>query len=266
MAVPAALRRPGRDRALLLAGLACVTVVGWLVLAQLSVNMAGMSGPDMAGMPDRLMAPVQPAPSPGYGLTLAMWMAMMAAMMAPATAPAAAAYIALARRRHPDRSPMLATASFVSGYLAAWMGYAALGAVAQSALASATLLTPMSAVANGFVGAAVLTVAGIYQLTPLKRVCVTHCRTPLLQLMARWRDGVGGALRLGLEHGSWCVGCCWALMSLLFVVGIMNLVWMAIVAAFVLVERLTPRRWHLDLVTGVLLTAAGGVVALVAAG
>lgn len=256
--MPARWQGPGRDRLLLLAGLAGVTAAGWLVLARMH---AGMPTTDAAAMPGMPMAP-----GASYGMTLAMWVAMMTAMMAPATGPSASAYLALARRRHPGPGALPATAGFFVGYMAAWLGYAALAAGAQSALARAMLLTPMGTLASAYVAAAVLVAAGAYQLTPLKRTCVTRCRNPLLQLMAGWRDGAGGALRLGLRQGSWCVACCWGLMALMFVVGVMSLAWMAILTAFVLAERLVPARWHLDLVSGLLLVGSGAWMALMAVG
>lgn len=259
--MPALRQWMGRDRAILLAGIAGVAAIGWLVLARMS---AGMTAPDSTAMSGMAMA-APSTPGPGYGITFAMWAAMMAAMMAPATGPGVSAYLALARRR-PGRNPLLAAAAFVAGHLAVWLGYAALGAAAQALLARARLLTPLGAVASAYLASGVLIVAGAYQLTALKRVCVTRCRTPLLQLMNGWRDGVGGALRLGLTQGSWCVACCWALMALVFAVGVMNLGWMAIVALFILAEKLVPAHWHVDLVSGTLLIGAGVWMALLAAG
>lgn len=257
--MPGVLRWLGRDRAILLAAIAAITLVGGLELARLGT---GMSTPIAGAMPGMPMADS----SAGFGATLVMWLVMMTAMMAPATGPGAAAYLALARRRDPRHNPWPATMLFLAGHLAAWLGYALLGAAAQSALAGTGLLTSMGALANGYLSAGALVVAGVYQLTPQKRACITHCRQPLLKLMDAWRDGMGGALALGLGQGSWCVGCCWALMALLFVVGVMNLAWMAIVAAFILAEKLAPARWHLDWIAGVLLIGAGIWLALVATG
>ncbi len=247
----AALQRIGRDRAAVLISLGLVAALGWLVLAQMSVDMAG---PEAAAA---LMTRPPYLPAPGFGMVLAMWATMMAAMMAPATAPSLSAYLALARRRHPAQNTVGVATSFFAGYMGAWLGYAVLGAAAQWALARAALLSPMSASANAYLSAGILIAAGLYQLTPLKRACVARCRSPLLQLMNNWRDGTGGALRLGFAQGSYCVGCCWALMALLFVVGTMNLAWMAIVTIFVLAEKLVPARWHLDAVAGLALVAWG---------
>ena len=240
------------DRAAALTGLALVAALGWLVLARMSVDMAAT---DAAAA---LMTRPQYLPAPGFGMVLAMWATMMAAMMAPATAPSLSAYLALARRRHPAQNTVAAATSFFTGYMGAWLGYAVLGAATQWVLGRTALLSAMGASANAYLSAGILIAAGLYQLTPLKRACVTRCRSPLLQLMNNWRDGRGGALRLGLGQGSYCVGCCWALMALLFVVGTMNLAWMAIVTIFVLAEKLVPARWHLDAVAGLSLVAWAG--------
>jgi predicted metal-binding membrane protein len=260
MATSAQLRR---DRVILLGGLACVSATGWFVLAHMG---AGLAGPHPSAMPGMLMTNPTNGPSPGYGMALAMWAAMMVAMMAPAIAPSLSAYLVLAHRRYPDRSATLAAAGFLAGHFGAWLGYAALAAAAQSALATAMRLTPTGALASPHLASGVLIAAGVYQLTPLKRVCITHCRSPLLQLMGTWRDGGSGALRLGFGYGSWCVACCWAIMALMFVVGVMNLFWMAVITIVILAEKLVPARWRIDLIAGVLLIGAGAWVALAVAG
>lgn len=257
--MPAALQRVGRDRLTAFAGLALVTAVGWLVLVSMS---AGMASPAVAVLMPKLHQPS----GVGFGEVFAMWAAMAAAMMAPATGPSLSAYLALARRRDPQRNALPTGAGFFVGYMAAWLGYAAVGAAAQWLLVGAALLAPMGASASTWLSAGILAVAGLYQLAPLKRACVTRCRNPLLQLMSGWRDGLGGALRLGLGQGSYCVGCCWALMALMFVVGVMNLVWMAVLTVFLLGEKLVPVRWHLDHTVSLLLLAAGGWLAFVAPG
>lgn len=254
-------QRMARDQAILLAALAAVAAAGWLVLARMDAGLAGAGARATTAMAMSGMS----ASSAGYGLTLAMWVAMTAAMMVPAAEPGTAAYLALARRVHPDQNLLAATAGFLGGTLGSWLGYAALGAAVQLALARAMLLTPLGAIASGHLAAGVLVVAGAYQLTPLKRACITHCRNPLLQLISTWRDGWIGALRLGWAHGSWCVACCWALMALMLVAGVMNLAWMAAVAALVLAEKLVPESWHFDLASGVVLICAGTWMALLAA-
>ncbi|MGH8233093.1 MAG: DUF2182 domain-containing protein [Rhodanobacteraceae bacterium] len=245
------LQRIGRERAAALAGIGLVAAIGWLILARMSAGMTGR------GAATTLMAGPHHWPSHGFGMVFAMWAAMMAAMMAPAAGPGLSTFLALARRRHPEKNAVPTATGFFAGYLTAWLGYAVLGAVAQWMLAGTALLSPMGASVSKYLSAGILAAAGLYQLTPLKRACAAHCRSPLLQLMSGWRDGTGGALRLGLGQGSYCIGCCWALMALMFVVGTMNLAWMAVITIYVLAEKLVPVGWHLDAVTGLGLLAWG---------
>lgn len=171
------------------------------------------------------------------GWFLAVWVVMMAAMMLPSVAPT----IALYSRMMSSRSP-LATAGFVAGYLATW---AAAGLIAYGiATASArTLGNPLAwdRAGQGVAGATLI-VAAVYELTPLKDVCLGKCRSPLGFLLGSWRDGVSGALRMGAKNGAWCVGCCWALMASLFALGVMSLVWMAFVAGLIALEKTLPWR------------------------
>ncbi|MGH8126869.1 MAG: DUF2182 domain-containing protein [Gammaproteobacteria bacterium] len=243
-------QRLRRDRFAVLAGLGLVAAIGWLVLVHMSISMTS------SATVVTLLPGSQHRSDGGFGLVLAMWAAMVAAMMAPATGPGLSAYLALARRRRPQQNTMPTATVFFAGYMVAWISYAVFGATVQWMLVKTAVLSPMGA--SAYLSAGILMVTGVYQLTPLKRACVMRCRSPLLQLMSGWRDGVGGALRLGLGQGSWCVGCCWALMALMFVVGVMNLAWMAILTVFVLAEKLVPERWHLDEAAGLLLLAAGG--------
>ena len=129
---------------------------------------------------------------------------------------------------------------FASGYLAVWTGFSLLAALLQVGLEQAALLTPMMVSASRSLSAAVLIAAGIYQWLPLKAACLSRCRNPLEFFVTRWRTGAGGAFRMGAEHGLFCVGCCWMLMLLLFVAGVMNLLWVALIAGFVFVEKLLP--------------------------
>ncbi|MGH8274017.1 MAG: DUF2182 domain-containing protein [Gammaproteobacteria bacterium] len=249
----AALQRIGRDRLAMMAGLALVAASGWIVLVRMSAGMVEPAG----------AAALMPLNSNiGFGMVWLMWTAMVAAMMTPAAGPGLSAYLALARRRHSQQNIMPAATGFFAGYMVVWLGYAALGAAVQWMLAGTALLSPMGASASIWLSAGVLAAAGVYQLTPLKHICVTRCRNPLLQLMGAWHDGVSGALRLGLKQGSWCIGCCWMLMALMFVVGVMNLAWMAILAVFLLAEKLVPARWHLDAAIGLLLLAAAAFLGL----
>jgi len=176
-----------------------------------------------------------------FGVTLAMWVVMMAGMMVPSAAPMILTYAAIARRRSSSR-PFIATASFVSGYLVAWSGFGAAAAALQWALFRLVLLDGRTLSVSPWLGGALLVGAGAFQLSPTKARCLTHCRAPLGYFMTEWREGVSGALHMGLRHGLYCMGCCWLLMLVLFAVGVMSVSWGAALTAFVLAEKVLPWR------------------------
>ena len=228
-----------RDRAIALAGVAALTLLAWAVIVQLARGM-GREGamPGIAGA----MATPSPAPwRPAELLGLfAMWAVMMAAMMLPSAAPVVLLVLGVLRRRNASRLPFGATAAFLGGYLLVWVAYSAAATLAQWGLHSAALLSPDAMRAAPLVAGVLLVLAGVFQWTPLKQACLTHCRSPLHFLSTGWRDGTTGALFMGLRHGGWCLGCCWLLMALLFVAGVMNLAWVAVLAGLVLVEKAAP--------------------------
>jgi predicted metal-binding membrane protein len=176
----------------------------------------------------------------GVALAFAMWIVMMAGMMLPSAAPAILLYAAMVRRHAERGSALAATWIFVAGYLLVWAGFSLGAALVQAALQHAALLDPMMASSSRVLSALLLAAAGVYQFTPLKDRCLSKCREPLAFFMTHWRAGAAGALRMGMSHGAHCVGCCAMLMLLLFAVGVMNLAWVAAIAAFVLVEKLLP--------------------------
>jgi predicted metal-binding membrane protein len=147
-----------------------------------------------------------------------------------------------------------------AGYLAVWVLFSVGATALQRLLAKLLFVSAMMEVTNPTVGAALLLVAGVYQLTPIKLACLRTCRSPLGFLMSRWRAGVAGAFRMGLEHGAFCVGCCWALMLLLFAGGVMNLVVIAALTAFVAFEKLAPLGAQGARISGVLLIAAAFLI------
>lgn len=197
--------------------------------------MRGMSMEDMGTM----MAPAWTTTD--LGLRIAMWVAMMIGMMVPTAAPVALVYAAVARKAREQQSSLPPTSVFVAGYVLIWSLFSVGAALGQRALDQASLLSSAMASNNARLGGALLLAAGVYQLTPLKQSCLRHCRSPADFLSHHWRGGgTVGALRLGVRHGIYCLGCCWVLMGLLFVVGVMNLAWVAVIAAFVLVEKTLP--------------------------
>jgi predicted metal-binding membrane protein len=188
--------------------------------------------------------------------TFAMWAVMMVGMMAGSAAPVLLLFGA-ARRARGERGVSLAVLTFGLGYILVWVGFSAGAALAQWVLHEAAMLSPAATAASPQVGGEILIGAGAYQLTPLKGACLTQCRSPLGFLMAHWRDGPIGALRLGSRHGVFCLGCCWPLMCVLFVVGVMNLIWVAALSAFVLVEKTGPLGAVLARVAGAAMVGTG---------
>lgn len=190
------------------------------------------------------MAHVHPAGHGGYLALMAKWFVMMAAMMAPTVWPWVRSFHRFGGSARP--ATIAATCGFGAGYLVAWLGYSCAAAGAQLVFHGIAAFAPVV-----FVG------AGLYQFAPLKRACLTHCRSPFSFFLTRWHDGPAGAFRLGLDHGMYCVGCCWALMATTFVVGMANVLWMAALAGIALVEQVVPRGDRLRVPLGVALIAAG---------
>jgi predicted metal-binding membrane protein len=188
-------------------------------------------------------------------LLWAMWVVMMTGMMLPSAAPLLLLYGAAARRSSQDTAARQ-TYMLAAGYLALWAAFSLAATALQRALASLLLLSPMMEAANSRVSAALLLIAGIYQWTPLKEACLRTCQSPLSFLIGRWRAGTYGAFRMGLEHGLYCVGCCWALMLLLFA-GVMNVLVIVTLTALVAAERLVPLGRIGARITGALMIAAG---------
>ena len=191
------------------------------------------------------------------GWFIGVWIVMMAAMMLPAVSPTVALYARMTRERGLSR-PM----AFAAGYLVVW-GAAGVAAYAVFALGKRVLGPDLAWHSGGqWVAGGLLVVAAVYELTPLKDVCLNKCRSPFGFLLGTWREGVRGAGEMGAKHGMWCLGCCWALMLALFALGVMSLVWMAVVAALITVEKILPwRRIAVWSTTGVLLALAVGVFA-----
>jgi len=215
--------------------------VAWLVTVQRMEGMNGGPGTDLGAL----------------GWYVGVWVTMMAAMMLPAVLPVVLLYARVSSERTRRGVAAVGTPVFLAGYLAVWTAFSLLATLLQVALEQASLLTPMMASANKSVSAAVLVAAGIYQWLPLKQACLRNCRNPVQFFVARWRRGVSGAFRMGAVSGAYCVGCCWVLMLLLFVAGIMNLLWVALIAGFVLVERLLPAGRVTSSVAGVALALSG---------
>jgi predicted metal-binding membrane protein len=186
-----------------------------------------------------------------------MWAIMMVAMMFPAATPMILMFTTVNQRRGETQEPIIATGLFVLGYFLVWTAYSALAATAQYGLHLSALLTHHLVMTSPFLGGVLLVGAGVFQWTPFRDACMSKCRSPLGFLMAEWREGRLGALIMGLKHGAYCVGCCWLLMLLSFVLGIMNMIWMAMVSVFMMVEKAYPGSQWLSRTAGLILVACG---------
>jgi len=246
-----------RDRAIVLAGIAGLSALAWAYLFTLAWRMPLQ---DMAMAMAMAMPHMQAWGATEVFLTWVMWAVMMVAMMTPSAAPMILTFVTINRRRRAQQGPFVPTTVFVLGYLLVWGGFSVLATFAQWGLHTAALLSAMIVITSPIVGGLLLVAAGIFQWTPLKSTCLTQCRSPLGFVMTEWREGAWGALLMGLRHGSYCVGCCWVLMALLFVAGVMNLLWVAAIAALVLVEKVLPRGELVGRVAGGVLMLAGLVL------
>jgi predicted metal-binding membrane protein len=251
-----------RDRWVIAAGLIAIIVLAWSwLLSGAGMEMSAVEMTAMAGMDGWLMEPA--VWTPAYaGLIFAMWWVMMVAMMLPSAAPMLLLFARVHRKAHANAAPWVPAALFAAGYLIAWGGFSLAATALQWGLESARWLSPMLETTSRWLGAGILVAAGLWQLTPLKAKCLGHCRTPLSFLVGRWRAGPVGAVRMGLEHGAFCLGCCWFLMALLFFGGVMNLYWIVGIAVFVLLEKTIPLGHWLARVTGVALVVWGIALAI----
>jgi predicted metal-binding membrane protein len=244
-----------RERWIVCGCLVALVVLSWLYLLHLKAAM-DMSGMNMPGM---VMLDTQEWGATDVLLLFVMWAVMMVAMMLPSATPMILTFLTVNQTRSASNRPFVPMSVFVFGYLAIWTAYSAAATLAEWGLHQATLLSTTMAATSPSLNAVLLIVAGVFQLTPLKRACLNHCRSPLFVLMSEWREGAAGALVMGARHGAYCLGCCWILMALLFVAGVMNLFWVAVIALLVMAEKILPKGEALGQITGIALVAAGVV-------
>jgi predicted metal-binding membrane protein len=241
-----------RDRIIVLSALAVITALSWAYVSSLASDTQDMGmGMEMA------MPRMQPWGVTDFAMTFAMWAVMMVAMMTPSAAPMILVFVGINRRRQKQQVPYVPTSVFLLGYLVVWSAFSVLATAAQWGLHAASLLSPMVASTSPVLGGVLLLAAGIYQWTPLKHVCLSKCRSPLGFVLNEWREGRWGALLMGLKHGGYCTGCCWSLMALLLVAGVMNLLWVAVIAGFILLEKVAPAGDRLGRAAGVLFIGWG---------
>ena len=225
------------DRVLISACIVVVTALAWGYLVHLDHEMSTDMEHDKAMAAMGMTTMQMPWTAADVSLTFAMWTVMMAGMMVPTAAPLLLLFAA-ARAGGERDHVVLATLIFGLGYVTVWSGFSLCAAIAQWALHQAAMLSISQAASSPQFSGAILITAGGYQLTSWKSRCLTHCRSPLGFLMSNWRDGKLGAFQMGVRHGAYCLGCCWALMCVLFVVGVMNLMWVAALTVFVLLEKI----------------------------
>jgi predicted metal-binding membrane protein len=257
-----------QDKRLVVSALLSLTALAWLYLIIMARQMAAgdmtlmgmgaaaaMSGSNMMGA---MTASQMPWSLLTFLLMFIMWSVMMVGMMLPSAAPMILLFARVQRRKLAKQAPTVRIAAFTAGYLLIWTLFSLLATGLQWTLTELRLLSPMMESTSHFFAVGVLFTAGIYQLTPLKAACLKHCQSPIGFLTSHWKDGTSGALGMGVEHGVFCLGCCWLLMALLFIGGVMNLIWVAIIAIFVLIEKVVPK--------GEVIGRAGGILLIVFAG
>ena len=220
-----------RDRWFILVGIVLSVALAWVYLIDMAL---GMSGTTM------MMAAATPWAVGTVVSMIIMWAVMMVGMMLPSASPMILIYAKVVRRKRELGRVTAPTSIFVLGYVVVWTVFSIAAGLVQSALQDVALLSPMLVSTSGYLGGGLFVLAGLYQLTPLKNACLRHCRSPMDFVLNHWREGRRGAFFMGLEHGAWCAGCCWAVMVLLFVLGVMNLAWVAALTVLVLVEKVIP--------------------------
>jgi len=247
-----------KDRALVLAGVVAVTALAWAYLFYLAWDMRqDMNAGSMPAGMSLAMTQVRAWTGVDFLLMFLMWAVMMTAMMVPTAAPMILTFAMINRKRQEQQEPYVPTVVFLLGYLVVWSAFASAATAAQWGLNTAALLSPMMASSTPFLGGGLLLAAGIFQWSSIKYACLSRCRSPLGFIMTEWRDGTKGALTMGLRHGVFCLGCCWVLMALLFVLGVMNLLWIAALAGFVLIEKIAPSGRWVSRISGVALLLWG---------
>ena len=257
-----------RDRLLVAGALGVIAALAWGYVLWLAVDMdmGGMDMPEFRMIPAGLGL-MAPADAP-WGLieftfVFVMWVVMMIGMMAPSAAPMILMYARVGRQGSAKGKPLVATGWFAAGYFLTWIGFSLVATLVQWMVERAALLDSRMTSASNVFGGIVLIAAGVYQWSPLKDVCLVRCQSPIGFLMryGGFRSDLPGCLLMGFRHGAYCIGCCWALMALLFVGGVMNVLWIALLALVVLLEKLAPfGRWIALAVGAVCIGAGAGML------
>jgi predicted metal-binding membrane protein len=247
---------PRRDLIAISGALAGVVALSWWYLFSLA---SGMGAP----MADAMPAMAVPVWNAAYFAAMyLMWSVMMIGMMLPSVAPTVLIYSLVARQAAQKGSPVAPTGAFASGYVVVWIGFSFVATLSQYFLDRASLLTEMMSSNSNILAGCLLLVAGAWQFAPLKDRCLQHCRSPFEFISNNWQRGTAGAVKMGVKHGIYCLGCCWAIMTLLFVGGVMNLLWIAVLSVFVLLEKILPGAEKSGRYTGTVMIVLGVIVLL----
>ena len=244
-----------KDRSIIIAGLVLISVLSWLYIIYLYRQMVVM---DMSAI-FFAMPMTQHWTITDFVLLLLMWFVMMIAMMTPSVSPLILIFAMVNRKKEQLQNPFVHTWYLLAGYFLVWGGFSLVATLLQWFLQQVSLLNPEMKTTSKIFGGTVLVTAGIFQFTSLKQRCLSHCRTPIDFIHRNWKEGRKGALKMGIENGTYCLGCCWVLMVLLFFSGIMNLLWIALIALFVLIEKTFQSRW-ISCIAGMILIIYGVMV------
>jgi len=240
-----------RDRVLVLGAMALLAALAWAYTIYLGIQNTSMAGGGMAMPVTRMWTALD------FLFMLVMWAIMMFAMMLPSVTPTVMIFGRVREKREAAGRAFASTGAFVTGYLMAWIGFSVLATVANWLLHISGSMSSMMGNVAPEIGGVLLIAAGAFQWTRLKNACLDHCRSPMSYLMQHWREGNSGAVLMGMHHGVYCLGCCWILMLLLFVLGVMNLPWVAVLTIVVLAEKTLPRGEILSRGLGILLVTWG---------
>ncbi|MBC6413791.1 MAG: DUF2182 domain-containing protein [Chromatiales bacterium] len=243
-----------KDKSIVYIGIIAIALMAWLYLFYIAAQHSRMDM-SMMGMPQQAFS--YHGALYDFLVLLPMWAVMMIAMMLPSILPATAVFAAFNKHKKARAQPYVDTYTFVCGYLVAWVSCGALFALMQSGLSIAGVLDSTMKTNNLLLSGGILLAAGLYQWTSLKEVCLKNCRSPLGFFIERWREGRSGAVYMGWRYGLFCVGCCWALMAIMFSVGTMNILWMAILSIFMLAEKIFPGSKLMRNIAGILLICWG---------
>ena len=242
-----------RDRVILITGLFFIALLSWWYIIYLYRQMYPMNM-------DALFFAMPMTPSwaaADFFLLFLMWLVMMIAMMIPSVAPLILIFAMVNRQKEAQQNPFVPGIYLLAGYLAAWTFFSLLATILQWALQQIAWLNPMMIVTNKILGSIILIAAGVFQFTSLKQNCLHYCQTPIDFIHRKWKEGRSGAFKMGWLNGLYCLGCCWLLMVILFVSGIMNLLWIALISAFVLLEKLIPNSKIISYTAGIGLVIYG---------